>query len=69
MQRKFTFTAADWDLIADDVGDDNLYNYLKDAIEDVEDWEDPVTLTLNEEEAVAVQATAEDLGLDECDSA
>lgn len=69
MKRKFTFTAADWDLIADSVNDDQLYNYLKDAIEDVDDWEDPVSLTLNDDEVEAVQTAMEELGITECDAA
>ena len=65
MQRRFTFAAADWNLIADEVNDNTLYNYIKDAIADVEEWDDPLALTLNDDEVGAVLTAMDELGITE----
>jgi len=68
MARKLTYTAADWDLIAGkvDAGDD-LYNQLKDAAQEADEWEDAITVELDEDEAEAVERTALRLRISECD--
>ena len=68
MQRRFTFTAVDWNLIADAVNDNALYNYIKDAIADLDEWDDPLTLTLNDDEVGAVLTAMDELGLSESGS-
>ena len=53
--------------MADKVSSDELFNRLKDAVAHAEEWEDPITLTLDVEDAEAVETIATKLGLGECD--